>query len=148
MSIMNALSVEDVEKFEYFARYYNNTVAPKYLDTAWAPHKEDLYKLFGEQLIISFPIEYDLNETILEEEFLNKFNRNESVKLMHNEIKEMLQYILFKDFPFVKEKTYGDLTNLYFKFLDKNDRTDLSKEEIAFLESYRFFNFFCNSFYI
>lgn len=146
MSIMNALSVEDVEKFEYFARYYNNTVAPKYLDTAWAPHKEDLYKLFGEQLIISFPIEYDLNETILEEEFLNKFNRNESVKLMHNEIKEMLQYILFKDFPFVKEKTYGNLTNLYFKFLDKNDRTDLSKEEIAFLESYRFFNFFVTHF--
>ena len=146
MSIMNALSVEDVEKFEYFARYYNNTVAPKYLDTAWAPHKEDLYKLFGEQLIISFPIEYDLNETILKTEFFNKFNHNESVKLMHNEIKEMLQYILFKDFPFVKEKTCGDLTNLYFKFLDKNDRTDLSKEEIAFLESYRFFNFFVTHF--
>lgn len=146
MSVMNALSVEDVEKFEYFARYYNNTVAPKYLDTAWAQHKEDLYKLFGEQLIISFPVEYDLDETILEEEFLNKFNRNESVRLMHNEIKEMLQYILFKDFPFVKEKTYGNLTNLYFKFLDKNDRTDLSKEEIAFLESYRFFNFFVTHF--
>ena len=146
MSIMNALSVEDVEKFEYFARYYNNTVAPKYLDIAWAPPKEDLYKLFGEQLIISFPIEYDLNETILKKEFFNKFNHNESVKLMHNEIKEMLQYILFKDFPFVKEKTCGDLTNLYFKFLDKNDRTDLSKEEIALLENYRFFNFFVTHF--
>lgn len=146
MSIMNALSVEDVAKFEYFAVYYNNTVAPKYLDTAWAPHKEDLYKLFGEQLIISFPIEYDLDKTILEEEFLNKFNRNESVKLMHNEIKEMLQYILFKDFPFVKEKTYFDLTNLYFKFLDKNECTALSKEEITFMESYRFFNFFVTHF--
>ena len=149
MNLMEVLSQEDQDKFKSYVKYYNNSIASKYLDTAWAPFKEELFQMLGENLIVSFPVSFDCEERLLEQEFHNNFACNPLCASMYSKFIRMLKIVLFQDFKdlfsqdidlmshssfYLLQDMYNSIEDLVWK------EKSISEKQKKFAENYIFYN--------
>lgn len=113
MNLMEALTQEEIDNFNNYCSCYGTTYPiSNYLDIAWATEKKTLYKLFGNQLILKYPVEFKVNENMLVKDFENAFVKNPSVIFMYEEFKALMRDVFFPG----EELNDYDLWEKYYKY--------------------------------